>query len=86
MSGSRPPADQRYCLAKAAEIYLVYLASGGRAELNLGNVEGEFTVLWFNPRKGGKLQAGSVQQVAGGDAVEIGQPPADRGEDWVVLL
>ena len=84
--GAAKTNDRRYCLAKAGEIYLVYLAGGGRAKLNLGKVEGAFTVQWFDPRNGGKLQAGSVQQVAGGDAVDIGPPPTDRGGDWVVLL
>ena len=39
-----------------------------------------------NTPAAGKLQAGSVEQVAGGGAVDIGQPPADRGEDWLAVI
>ena len=78
--------NRQYCLAKAGEIYLVYLASGGPAKLDLGKTKGAFTVQWFNPRKGGKLQTGSVRQVTGGGTVDIGQAPADQGEDWLVVI
>ena len=83
---SSKKAGRLYCLAGAGEIYLVYLAGGGSAKLDLGKAKGAFTVQWFNPRKGGKLQTGSVAQVAGGDAVDIGQPPADRDEDWLAVI
>ena len=41
---------------------------------------------WYNPRKGGKLRSGSVAQVSGGRSVDIGQPPAERGEDWLAMI
>jgi hypothetical protein len=75
-----------YCLAKADELYLVYLPNGGSATLDLSNAEGAFAVTWYNPRKGGALQAGSVRRVAGGTKVALGQAPADRGEDWLIMV
>ena len=78
--------SRRYCLTKPGEIYLVYLANGGSARLDLSKARGTFTVQWFNPRKGGALQASSVRQVSGGKTADIGQPPADRGEDWLAVI
>ena len=78
--------SRTYCLAKAGSVYLVYLANGGSARLNLGQTNSTFTVQWFNPRKGGKLQAGSVKQVKGGGSVDLGQPAADRDQDWLAVI
>ena len=84
--GSAKKSNRRYCLAKTGVIYLVYLPNGGSAKLALGKTKGTFAVSWFNPRKGGKLQIGSVTQVSGGRSVDLGQPPADRGEDWLAVI
>jgi hypothetical protein len=78
--------SSNYCLAKAGELYLVYLGDGGSAKLDLGKAKGAFTVKWFNPRKGGKLQAGSTGRISGGGKVDIGQPPADRSDDWLAVI
>jgi hypothetical protein len=43
-------------------------------------------VRWFDPRHGGALQLGSVHQVHGPGRVSLGQPPADTGQDWAVLV
>ena len=52
--------NSRYCFAKPGAVYVVYLPSGGTAELDLSAAAGEFRMQWFNPRRGGKLSAGSV--------------------------
>jgi hypothetical protein len=54
--------------------------------LDLSGAAGEFRVQWFNPRTGGKLSAGSVASVVGGRKAALGDPPAEPGEDWVVLV
>jgi len=84
--GSGGKKASRYCLAKPGELYLVYLPNGGSTKLDLGKARGTFTVQWYNPRKGGKLRSGSVAQVSGGRSVDIGQPPAERGEDWLAMI
>ncbi|MDP6047321.1 MAG: putative collagen-binding domain-containing protein, partial [Phycisphaerae bacterium] len=76
----------RHCLAQTGKLYLVYLPSGGPVKLDLSKAKGPFTVQWFNPRKGGKLQTGSVRQVTGGKKVDIGRPPADKNEDWLAVI
>jgi len=78
--------SRNYCLAKTGELYLVYLADGGSAKLDLSKIKGAFTIQWFNPREGGRLQDGSMRRIAGGAAANIGSPPSDRGEDWLVII
>jgi len=84
--GNEKNADVRYCLAKPGELYLVYLLEGGAAELDLSGQEGSFKVAWFDPRGGGPLREGSVREVRGGGTVSLGPPPADAGEDWLVVV
>lgn len=66
--------------------YVVYLKDGGTTDLNLSGLTGSFSVEWFNPRSGGKLQKGSVREVSGGDWVNLGMPPAAAGKDWAILV
>ncbi len=78
--------NERYCFAKPGEVYVIYLPNGGSTELDLGDYQQYFSIEWFNPRQGGALQTGSVGEVIGPGAVSLGEPPADVGEDWVILV
>ena len=78
--------NSKYCLAKAGELYLVFLPNGGTTDLDLTGASGNFTVKWFNPRSGGALVDGSVKSVTGGGVMALGNPPADADQDWVVLV
>jgi len=78
--------NSRYCLAKAGEVYLVFLPNGGTTELDLTAVSGAFTVRWFNPRQGGTLQTGSVKSVNGGGSRSVGQAPQDAEADWLAVI
>lgn len=73
-----------FCLAKEAQIYLLYLTKPEGVEVKLP--AGNFSLKWFNPRTGGKLIDGLVKIVAGGKSVPIGNPPTNDGKDWVVLI
>lgn len=84
--GNSANANTRYCLAKPGELYLVYLARSSTTDLDLSGASGTFSVKWFNPRTGGPLQTGSVASVEGGRLVELGHPPVEPDEDWVVLV
>ncbi len=79
-------SNDKYCLAKDDEVYVVYLAHGGAADLDLTGGKGEYLVSWFNPRTGGSPVAGTVTHASGGGRANLGEPPADPHEDWVVLL
>lgn len=78
--------NSKYCLAKQGEVYLVFLPDGGTCALDLTRVSGPFAVQWFNPRSGGALLDGVVKTVQGGVRVSLGTPPADPGEDWLVVV
>ncbi|MBK1832829.1 DUF5060 domain-containing protein [Roseibacillus ishigakijimensis] len=76
-----------YCLAQPGKHYLI-LSKKAASELrvDLKQAPGEFTVQWFNPRRGGPLQTGSLEVVNGGQTVELGEAPAEPQRDWVILL
>ncbi len=84
--GNRDRGNSRYAFASPGEIYVVYLPDGGEASLDLGAAAGAFQVRWFDPRKGGGLQAGSVRGLVGGGVRSLGRPPSDFEEDWVALV
>ncbi len=78
--------NSRYCFAKANEVYLVYLPSGGTASLDLSKATGQFGISWFDPRNGGPLKRGSISTVKGGASAALGEPPDSPGEDWLVVV
>ena len=78
--------NSRYCFAKAGELYLVYLPSGGTASLDLLKTTGQFRVAWFDPRNGGPLKVGSVSTISGGASAALGAAPDSPEEDWLVVV
>ena len=87
------PADEltsdttSFCLDAEDEIYAVYLPTAQQSlTLNLGNSSKEFAIMWYNPRQGGDLQAGTIPNVTATGEVPIGYPPQERGKDWVALI
>jgi hypothetical protein len=84
--GNTSGDNSKWCFAKAGEIYLVYLPAGGTASLDLSEASGQFTVAWFDPRKGGALQRGSVASVKAGGAAALGEAPESPSEDWLVVV
>jgi hypothetical protein len=73
-----------YCFASPQDVYVLFLPSGGTADLQLSI--GSYEVKWFDPRNGGALQDGSVKQLEGCGIVNIGKAPAEADKDWVVLV
>jgi len=84
--GNTANNNDKYCLAKAGEVYVVFLAKGGTTDLDLSGAKGGFNVRWFNPRTGGKLVSGSVKAAKSGSAVSLGNPPSEADQDWVVVV
>ena len=74
--------NSRYCLAQPGELYLVYLPHGGDATLDLSAAAGKFSVAWFDPRRGGELQAAG--DVLGGENVTLHAPTTD--DDWLAVV
>ena len=84
--GNADHGISKFCFAKKNDTYLVYLPNGGESNLDLGDANGSYSVQWFNPRSGGKLQSGSVTTVNAGETVSLGNAPADEDEDWLIVL
>jgi len=84
--GNEKDDNSKYCFAQPGEIYLVYLPEGGSTSLDLRSVSGSFSVRWYDPRNGGKLQKGSLETLIGGDMGEIGMAPSLPNEDWLVVI
>ncbi|MCZ7635244.1 MAG: hypothetical protein M5U12_03820 [Verrucomicrobia bacterium] len=84
--GNTANDNTKYCLAKPGEVYLVCLPQGGTTTLDLGDHAGRFSVRWFNPRTGGDLLRTEIARVVGPGTVNLGPPPADPEQDWVVVV
>ncbi len=70
--------------AKTGEIYAVYLPSAlPSPNIDLG-AAGSYELEWFNPRTGEFV--GSKILVDGASAFNLGSPPEDADNDWVVLI
>jgi hypothetical protein len=84
--GNAQNGHEKYCLAKAGEIYVIYLGYVPTAELDLGDAKDAFSVLWYNPRTGGDLQKGTVETIKGPGKQGIGMPPKETDEDWAAVV
>jgi hypothetical protein len=70
--------------AKAGSVYAVYLSdASGSPRLDLSGTSGSFTQRWFDPRTG---EVSDAVTVTGGGTIELGSPPSQSSEDWVVLI
>lgn len=75
-----------YVIAKEGSVYAIYLPRGGTASLDLRSFQGTFDVQWYNPRVGGELKQGTVDDVQGGTIVSLGQAPSSVTADWAILV
>lgn len=76
-----------WCFAKPGKVYAVYLPSAsGETLLDLTNAEGQFKIQWYDPRNGGVMQQGAAGQIEGGETRDVGRPPQDVKQDWVLLV
>ena len=87
---SMNPADERllesgpYAI-EGEGLVVVYLPEGGEASLK-DMPAGSYRIEWFNPRKGGALQAGKTVNLASDGRLDTGNPPAESGKDWVAII
>ena len=75
-----------WAFAREGDVYVVYASRADDVVMRFADVEGDFHVRWFDPRRGAseELRVGSVPTVSGGDDVWLGRPPADG--DWVAVV
>jgi hypothetical protein len=79
-------ADGHRCLSRPGRLHLVQLPRGGPAILDLSKESGTWQVRWFDPRRGGDLQTGSIPTVQAGARSDLGPPPSQSDLDWIVLV
>lgn len=84
--GNNDLNKDKHCLAKDGEIYLIYLAYSKTTSLDLTGISGDFTIEWFNPMQGGKLQKGNVKTVKAGKIVALGNAQSKADQDWAVIV
>jgi hypothetical protein len=58
-------ASTKYCLADPGNAYVVYIPSGGKVKVSLGDAPNRFTVKWVHPSTGKAVSADAV--TGGGD-------------------
>jgi len=74
-----------HVFVKPGSIYAVYLPVASQTgTLDLDGAPGSYRKRWYNPRSG--VFEGTETTVSGGGALELGTPPADADQDWVLLL
>jgi len=78
--------ESDYVFAVPGEIYAVYLPAVTATTLNVGADKRDFSVEWYDPRRGGALHSGSVKRISGPGLVDVGSPPGDSDADWVALI
>lgn len=80
--------DDGQVFYKAGEIYAIYLPDGKagdeKAAIDLSAETSTFSKRWYNPRTG-RFQ-GPEKSLRSGRIANLGNPPDEPNEDWVVLL
>ncbi len=90
------PADSMFGRPKAYNMRKGYDSiigmitdTSGDLTIRFGRNEGSYKIEWYDPRNGGDLQKGSVATIEVNKPQQpfsIGNPPSDKGKDWVVLV
>lgn len=79
-------SEEDFCLAKEGDTYIILLKKGGESQLDLKDFDGNYTVKWFDPRKGGAFQDGSIKNIKGSGVKSLGIPPNNPEKDWIVVV
>ncbi|MBN1819541.1 MAG: DUF5060 domain-containing protein [Prolixibacteraceae bacterium] len=79
-------SNEGWCFANPGNIYVIYLPDGNKKVNIYSEENNEYQVRWFNPRKGGDLQKGSIDLITGIGNIGIGTPPETNGKDWVAVI
>lgn len=77
--------DQGFCHGDEFQNYVIYVKKWTEGPTTIDLV-GEYEVKWYNPREGGALQDGTVTSLTTGQDLDLGDPPSELEEDWVIYL
>ncbi len=83
--GDVMPREDVYCAKSTEDLYVFYIPGRGSSAIYLPEREYEYSIDWFDPKKGGELQKGSEASLGPEDNF-VGFPPNVTTQDWVVLL
>lgn len=75
-----------FCFVKPGEVYAVYSPDSITTDIDLRDADGEYSVRWYDPIRGGELRTGSRKEVSGGGWRNLGEAPELVDQDWVVLV
>ncbi len=71
-------------------MYVAYFPDGGEQTLEVQDTETTYRVRWFDPRRGGGLQTGTVDTIRGEGEIPskrpLGLPPYEEDQDWVAFV
>ncbi|MFC1760714.1 DUF4832 domain-containing protein [Planctomycetota bacterium] len=84
--GNSESDNPPFCFAREGELYVIYREKSDDIKLDLSKQPGDYSVKWYDPRKGGELQDGSLKKVAGGGTVSLGEAPSDNSKSWAIVL
>ncbi len=73
-------ANTRICLAEVGKTYAVYTPKGGKVQIDLTKIEGNFKAIWFNPQTGKWAKSSPI---SAGRTIELFAPDEN---DWVLLV
>ncbi|MEE9321934.1 MAG: DUF5060 domain-containing protein [Granulosicoccus sp.] len=74
--------DGDQVFAKAGDTYAVYLTRAN-TEPRLKVSDGSYQLAWYDPRKG---EFSGKAKIINGSTLDLGKPPAETNQDWVVLV
>jgi len=55
-------------------------------KLNLEDYDVRYSIEWYNPRSGEGLLKGSILSLKGPGWQDLGEPPYEIEDDWVILV
>ncbi|MGJ8680325.1 DUF5060 domain-containing protein [Paraglaciecola sp.] len=89
-------SNGHWVLGEEGQFYIVFVKDASKqVNLNIYFGKADYSVQWYNPREGGKLQNGSVEKVSVTknrtsypkyERLALGAAPSDTDKDWVILV
>ena len=75
-------SGENYCLYEPGKQWLVFLKSGGAADLDLEGTSGSCSIRWYNPRSGEFLEGERMLEAVGG---KLALKSPDK-KDWLAIV